>query len=130
MRYLAQQNFFKIANSADLIITRGELLSEELLLDILHHCQERIEELVWEAATQDLTERQNRELEELEAEVEDIRMEVRKPEKQRVREHQERVREAERLEEEYRRDKEWELVEAHEEWEVVAFVDTKFEWER
>ena len=100
------------------------------MLDILHHCQERIEELVWEAATQELTERQNRELEELEAEVEDIRKEVRKPENQRVREHQERVREAERLEEDYRRDKEWELVEAHEEWEVVAYVDTKFEWER
>ena len=41
--------------------------------------------------------------------------------------------EAERREEEYREEKEREVVpekKDHEEWEVVAYADTKFEWEK
>ena len=98
----------------------------------MHACQERIEDLVWLAAGQDLTAKQEKELAELEAEVEAIRGEVRKSARQRAEEHQVRVRAAELREAEYKSEQEWELVpdKGEQEWEVVSFASTKFEWER
>ena len=72
-------------------------------------------------------------LEELEAEVQAIRGEVRKPAGLRAQVHQARVREAELRDAEYKHDKEWEVVPEKEdlgEWEVVSFAATKFDWDR
>ena len=73
----------------------AEPLTDEGLLSIQHASQERVEDLCWLAACQDLTQKQAKELADCKEEVEAINRELRKTAEQRAAEHRVRVREAE-----------------------------------
>ena len=99
----------------------GQPLTEQELTDIKRACQDIIDLPVWQAACQDLTEKQKQDLEACEREVREIGRELQKPRAQREEEHAARVAEHNRRVEEHRTEQQWAVVAEPEpeEWEIV-----------
>ena len=99
----------------------GQPLTDQELTDIKRACQDTIEDLVWLAACQDLTAKQQQDLEACEKEVREIDLELQKPRAQREQEHAARVAEHVRLVEEFRTEQQWDVVAEPEpdQWEIV-----------
>ena len=99
----------------------GQPLTDQELTDIRRACQDTIDGLVWQAACQDLTEKQQQDLEACEREVREIDRELHKPRTQREEEHAARVAEHARRVEEFRTEQQWVVVAEPEpdQWEIV-----------